>query len=40
MEQTAPLIAYYKDSGVLVEIDGVHPIDEVFENLMTIMPSR
>lgn len=40
MEQTAPLIAHYQDSGVLVEVDGDHPIDEVFENLMAILPSN
>ena len=40
MEQTAPLIAHYQDSGVLVEVDGDHPIDEVFENLMAILPSK
>jgi adenylate kinase len=40
MEQTAPLIAYYQDTGVLVEIDGDHPIDEVFDNLMAILPKK
>jgi adenylate kinase len=40
MEQTAPLIAHYQDSGVLVEVDGDQPIDEVFEDLMAILPSK
>jgi len=29
MEQTSPLIGFYRDEGVLVEIDGSLPIDEV-----------
>lgn len=29
MEQTAPLIAYYKSRGVLAEVDGTRSIDEV-----------
>lgn len=29
MEQTAPLIAYYRDAGKLLEIDGVQPIEQV-----------
>jgi adenylate kinase len=40
MEQTAPLITYYQDTGVLVEINGDHPIDEVFQNLIAILPSK
>jgi adenylate kinase len=40
MDQTAPLIAHYRDSGVLVEVDGDHPIDQVFENLMDVLPSK
>ena len=34
-EQTAPLIAYYQEKGLLVEIDGTQSIDEVFEDIMT-----
>lgn len=33
MEQTAPLIDYYKRKGLLVEIDGTQPIDQVTEDL-------
>jgi adenylate kinase len=40
MEQTAPLIAHYRDSDVLVEVDGDHPIDQVFENMMDVLPSK
>ena len=29
LEQTAPLIAYYRERGLLVEIDGDQPIDAV-----------
>jgi adenylate kinase len=33
-DQTAPLIAYYKERGKLVEIDGSQPIEQVTEALM------
>jgi adenylate kinase len=29
MQQTAPLIRYYREAGKLVEIDGAQPIEEV-----------
>ena len=32
-EQTAPLIQYYKDKNVLIDIDGVGTIDEVFARI-------
>lgn len=32
-EQTSPLIAYYRDKGLLVEIDGTQSIDLVTEDL-------
>ena len=38
MEQTAPLISYYQDAGVLVEVNGDHTIDVVYANLMAILP--
>ncbi|MBD5634195.1 MAG: adenylate kinase [Candidatus Eremiobacteraeota bacterium] len=28
-EKTAPLVSYYADSGLLIRIDGLQPIDEV-----------
>ncbi len=34
MEQTAPLIEYYRNKGLLVEIDGTKPIDEVTQQLL------
>jgi adenylate kinase len=32
-EQTAPLINYYREKGLLVEIDGTQPIDDVTEDI-------
>ena len=32
-DQTAPLIQYYKDKNVLIDIDGVGTIDEVFARI-------
>jgi adenylate kinase len=40
LEQTAPLIEYYKNSGILVEVDGGHSIEKVTENLMAILPNK
>jgi adenylate kinase len=34
-EQTAPLIEWYRDRGLLVEIDGERAIDQVGEGLLT-----
>src|SRR5690606_20534972 len=31
MEQTEPLIDYYKNQGLLLDVDGTRQIDEVFE---------
>ena len=33
-EQTAPLINYYREKGLLAEIDGTQPIDDVFDAIM------
>lgn len=33
-EQTAPLIAYYKEKNILVEIDGTQGIEDVTEDIM------
>lgn len=33
-EQTAPLIAYYREKDILVEIDGTQSIDDVFTDIM------
>ena len=34
MQQTSPLIDYYKESGLLIEVDGQQSIDEVTEYLL------
>lgn len=36
-EQTAPLIAYYKEQGILHEVDGTLGIDGVFEAVCKIL---
>ena len=36
-EQTAPLIAHYKESGSLHEIDGTQDIKVVFEEIKSIL---
>lgn len=36
-EQTAPLIQYYKDKKVLINIDGVGTIDEVFARIVAAL---
>jgi len=33
IEQTAPLISYYRDAGKLIEIDGAQPIEKVTDAL-------
>jgi adenylate kinase len=33
-EQTAPLIAYYRNKGTLVEVDGMQPIETVTERML------
>jgi adenylate kinase len=34
MEQTSPLIDYYRKTGLLVEVDGTLPIEEVTSQLL------
>jgi adenylate kinase len=36
-EQTAPLIDYYREKGLLVEVDGRPGIDEIQANLLSII---
>ncbi|MBI3158922.1 MAG: adenylate kinase [Chloroflexi bacterium] len=38
LEQTAPLVAYYRNAGVLVEIDGNQAIEEVTAALLAALP--
>ncbi len=39
-EQTAPLVAYYRDRGLLREIDGTQDIEQVTEALLALLPRR
>ena len=38
--QTAPLISYYRERGLLSEIDGTQPIDKVTEALMAVFRTQ
>lgn len=38
MRQTAPLIDYYTNAGLIREVEGDQPIDQVTADLMAIMP--
>ena len=35
--QTAPLIAYYRERGLLSEIDGTQPIEQVTADLLAVL---
>ena len=35
--QTAPLIAYYRELGLLSEIDGARPIEKVSTDLLAVL---
>jgi adenylate kinase len=37
LEQTSPLISYYRERGTLVEIDGTQSIDDVTEDLLAAL---
>lgn len=37
LEQTQPLIDYYRQRGVLFEVDGTQPIDDVTESLLSVV---
>lgn len=40
LEQTLPLITYYRDLGLLAEIDGILPIDAVTEKLLAAIEGK
>ncbi len=40
LEQTSPLISYYRDHGKLVEINGARSIDQVADDLLDVVNSR
>jgi adenylate kinase len=37
LEQTAPLIEYYRQAGVLIEVDGTKPIEQVGASLLAAL---
>lgn len=37
LSQTMPLIEYYQQEGVLLEVDGTQPIDQVSQDLLTAL---
>jgi adenylate kinase len=37
LDQTSPLIAYYRDRGILFEIDGMQTIELVTQAMMTAL---
>jgi len=36
-DQTAPLISYYREAGVLMELDGMQPIPQVQEEMLSLL---
>jgi len=40
LEQTMPLVAYYRQRGLLAEIDGTQPIERVTEALWAALPEE
>lgn len=40
MNQTSPLIEYYRQKGLLAEIDGMQPIENVTTDLMTAIKGK
>lgn len=39
-KQTSPLIGYYKDKGILVDVDGTKSIDETTREILELVKSR
>jgi adenylate kinase len=37
LQQTAPLVAYYRERGLLSEIDGSQPIEKVTADLLAVL---
>ena len=37
LDQTSPLISYYRNNGKLIEIDGTQPIEQVTEDLLSAL---
>jgi adenylate kinase len=40
LAQTAPLIAYYRERGVLSEVDGAQPINKVSADLLAVLGKK
>ena len=40
LEQTEPLIDYYQQQGLLVEVDGAQPIEQVTSALLSALPTN
>jgi adenylate kinase len=38
LDQTLPLIAYFREQGVLVEVDGTQPIEQVTAHMLAVLP--
>ena len=36
-EQTQPLIDYYKQEGILAEVDGTQDMEKVFQDIVKIL---
>ena len=36
-DQTSPLISYYRDADVLIELDGMQPIPQVQEKMLSLL---
>lgn len=39
-QQTAPLVAYYRERGLLREVDGTQSIEQVTQTLLSLLPPR
>lgn len=39
-EKTQPLLAYYRDLGILIDIDGQPPIPEVTKQIMAVLQDK
>ncbi len=39
-DQTSPLISYYRDAGALMELDGMQPIPEVQEKMLSLLQAN
>ncbi|WP_353094198.1 adenylate kinase [Tissierella praeacuta] len=40
LKQTQPLIDYYKEKGIILNIDGTKPIEEVFETIVKALEDK